>query len=621
MRTFSLAFLLGRLFRVVPSRSSHTVLRLFLVLVLGVQVSSLLGANPVYANGGTTRWVSPVGSPAAPGTSCEAPGYSTIGAAITDAVAGDTIRVCAGTYAESPSLTKSLTLLGPNDAVSPNGPSDRSVLNASRLTEAIITGTMTMNTAATGSVVSGFSFTGTGRAVSAVGARVIPDSVTISKNLFRKDGEAIYWTDNGGPGVDSRGKNWTLHDNRAEATTVSSAGSVTAFYGWYLNGVTVTDNVIIGYARGMQFPSSVQGVFEVSGNLVKNTASRSLQIAYPGVNENSGTPYNAGQVDWRIEGNTFESGNLSSTAVIRFLGGPAVAPQLSISVSNNLFEDSAENPTVGSVILWEGGTNFGPKDRLTVSNNRFDLVSAKTFRYLSGPNDQVISMERNSWGAADDAIEIAGQLEVETPTGTQFSTAPWIGLYQDDPAKVGQTGFWPINISYGSSASVPAGTDVALPIVGENNLPVATITFANVTGAGVTSVLPKATSDPGFVEPSGFTLGDPPVYFDVATTAVLAGGSTIKLCFNFPANSFAVGEEPRLWHYQGGAWVDITVADGTSVVERVVCGVTSSLSPFALGVMETDDPPPPPPPGSPRPWFDLDLDQYNQRFAELPDTR
>src|SRR3989442_11205662 len=75
----------------------------------------LLSSNAALAT--TTHWVNdddPNGPPyAPPGTSCNDPGYQTIGAAVAAAAtSGDTIIVCPGLYAEQVTITKTLTLLG-----------------------------------------------------------------------------------------------------------------------------------------------------------------------------------------------------------------------------------------------------------------------------------------------------------------------------------------------------------------------------------------------------------------------------------------------------------------------------------------------------------------------------
>ena len=51
------------------------------------------------------------------GTSCAAPGFNTVQAAVTAAPAGATVKVCGGTYIEQVEITKSLTLTGTNGTV------------------------------------------------------------------------------------------------------------------------------------------------------------------------------------------------------------------------------------------------------------------------------------------------------------------------------------------------------------------------------------------------------------------------------------------------------------------------------------------------------------------------
>lgn len=77
---------------------------------------AVLFAMGVSAAEPTTRWVDPAAASSPPGTGClTSAGYNTIQAAVNAAnPAGDTIRVCAGTYPEAGPLmiNKTLTLLG-----------------------------------------------------------------------------------------------------------------------------------------------------------------------------------------------------------------------------------------------------------------------------------------------------------------------------------------------------------------------------------------------------------------------------------------------------------------------------------------------------------------------------
>src|SRR6476659_9651725 len=68
-----------------------------------VIASVVANGTPASASGGV-RWVNDDdpngGLYAAPGTSCDNPGYPTIQSAVTSSVSGDRINVCPGTYTE-----------------------------------------------------------------------------------------------------------------------------------------------------------------------------------------------------------------------------------------------------------------------------------------------------------------------------------------------------------------------------------------------------------------------------------------------------------------------------------------------------------------------------------------
>ena len=103
--------------------------------------------------------------------------------------------------------------------------------------------------------------------------------------------------------------------------------------------------------------------------------------------------------------------------------------------------------------------------------------------------------------------------------------------------------------------------------------PAVTITFSNVTAAGDTTVATSSSSPP---LPSGFSLGNPPVHYDIATTATFTSDATV--CIKYAGSTFS--GSPRLLHYDGSGWVDATTSDDP--VAQIVCGVVQSLSPFAL---------------------------------------
>jgi hypothetical protein len=99
-----------------------------------------------------------------------------------------------------------------------------------------------------------------------------------------------------------------------------------------------------------------------------------------------------------------------------------------------------------------------------------------------------------------------------------------------------------------------------------------------VTDSGTTTTVTLSPSSANL--PSGQQFGNPPVYYDISTTATYSG--SILVCLTYPAGSFPLPyfNNPRLLHYKNGGWRDITSTVDTT--NRKVCGSTTSLSPFAV---------------------------------------
>ncbi len=130
--------------------------------------------------------------------------------------------------------------------------------------------------------------------------------------------------------------------------------------------------------------------------------------------------------------------------------------------------------------------------------------------------------------------------------------------------------------SASASVSTPAGPSTAtLPFAATQ----VTLDFPAGTTAGTTTAAVSTTGP----APSGFTLAsDPPLYYHLDSTATPGGPVTV--CITYDTANLP-GTPPYLYHHEpavpgGYTWTNIT----TSREPGKVCGVTTSFSPFALGV-------------------------------------
>jgi VCBS repeat-containing protein len=120
-------------------------------------------------------------------------------------------------------------------------------------------------------------------------------------------------------------------------------------------------------------------------------------------------------------------------------------------------------------------------------------------------------------------------------------------------------------------SATPPGEDVVVEPTDQNGARPVTLTFDNIVSEGTTTVVttgPEESPPP----PAGYQLGEPPTFYDVTTTATFSGA--IQLCFSYGGISFADEATLRLFHYEGGAWIDVTVSLDT--VANVICGRTTS---------------------------------------------
>jgi hypothetical protein len=105
------------------------------------------------------------------------------------------------------------------------------------------------------------------------------------------------------------------------------------------------------------------------------------------------------------------------------------------------------------------------------------------------------------------------------------------------------------------------------------------LTFDSVTSGGTTTVTASPDATGGVpTSPPSFKVGDPPLYYDVDTTASFAG--PVNLCFPWQDGQFDEEGGIALFHFENGAWQNVTTSLDTNA--NSVCGQVSSFSPFAL---------------------------------------
>lgn len=107
------------------------------------------------------------------------------------------------------------------------------------------------------------------------------------------------------------------------------------------------------------------------------------------------------------------------------------------------------------------------------------------------------------------------------------------------------------------------------------------LTFDSVSQADSTTM--TITGD-GPEPPSAFEIvpENAPIYYNITTSAAFEGN--VQVCINYDATNISPLEESslRLLHYDTSVWIDITISLDTAA--NIICGLTSSLSPFSMAI-------------------------------------
>ena len=244
----------------------------------------------------------------------------------------------------------------------------------------------------------------------------------------------------------------------------------------------------------------------------------------------------------------------------------AVAADIAVSAAG------APSPVGGSPAYAVTVTNNGPSDAtgvtLTDLLDNYGFVSASATQGSCTFSAPVLTC---SLGALANGASAVVTVVVTAPNGGWAANTYHASAEQPDPN--------PLNngVRLGpplDSFNTPVGSNVAINASDPADNLIASLTFSNVTRTGSTTMTAMSAAS----LPAGFRSGLQPSVFDISTNAVFAGAIGLNIHF-LPAN-FHHPALVRLFHFEGGAWVDRTM--GVNAASGVIAGQVMSLSPFAL---------------------------------------
>jgi len=140
------------------------------------------------------------------------------------------------------------------------------------------------------------------------------------------------------------------------------------------------------------------------------------------------------------------------------------------------------------------------------------------------------------------------------------------------------TGLSPATVVFRPGTPTETGSDVVVQPIKE-----VALSFTNVTSSGETTV--STTSTNPTPTPAGFAVGDPPVYYEIETTATFEG--PVEVCFTYDEKQFNGPESKlRILHEENGVFVDVTVSVDPGKNE--ICALVNGFSAFVVGLASVD---------------------------------
>ena len=352
---------------------------------------------------------------------CPGATYVSIQPAIDDAVADDTVEVCAGNYPENLNLAKDITLNGHQDGVDARGRA---------ADEAVVTGSgilLELNTGVAGATVDGFTFMGGTNAIESDTGPL--DGLAILNNrVLGFTASGIFLND---PGTDI-----TVHQNVVDGSSSTSGGALVHLDQDAFDGFHLTSNNIVNGADGTGLFSDgsrnvgMSGTRSplVDGNLFDgnetgaNLGRKSFEFATISENTFSNSGFDGlqgGPADSSIIDNVFEDNGRSGLALTGFGG----ATDLTRGAQRNSVEGNTFTGNLSEALFFSSGQAAGTISTNTANQNNID--GNTNGAVYSGT--ETINVECNWWG------DVSGPTAVDNPGGTGDSVVgagldyrPWL---------------------------------------------------------------------------------------------------------------------------------------------------------------------------------------------------
>jgi hypothetical protein len=413
-------------------------------------------------------------------------------------------------------------------------------------------------------------------------------------------------------------KNLTLTGAGAASTIVQVAAGITFNRVIYvisgvtatIEGMTIQNGFLgLGYGGGLYNDGTVTLNFstvrnnsaDIWGGGIYNSGMLSLNNSnvsdnYAGMH--GGGLFNTGTM---VLNNSTVSGNSASD----FGGGLYNEGTLTIT-NSTLSGNSAtgNSASSGGGVLNNGGTlNLY---NAVLANSFYGGDCDNNFGIVTGNNNLIEATNGNNCGFANgiDGNIIGSDPNLGAPTGSPAYFPLNSGSLAIDAGDDAKCAAAPVNNTSQNGLPRPQGAhcdigayEFANSLAGSNvpvepvdattgTTPVA-MTFTQIIQSGMTNL---TTSSSGPPPPVGFSLGDPPIYYELTTTGVFSG--TITLCIDYTGTGLENDPDEgtfQLYHREGGVWEPRTAS--LNVVDDIICGNVTSLSPFAILAPAPSQPP------------------------------